>query len=96
MEWKDCKEEILQSKKEVGGEWRGLRSVNVKKDLRNEKVKKRKKRKEKKERQRWWRERVLYIYIYIYKYMRECMREVLDKYVVATSEEMGLLIPNSI
>ena len=40
MEWKDCKEEILQSKKEVGGEWRGLRSVNVKKDLRNEKVKK--------------------------------------------------------
>ena len=40
MERKDCKEEILQSKKEVGREWRGLRSVNVKKDSRNEKVKK--------------------------------------------------------
>ena len=90
MEWKDCKEEILQSKKEVGGEWRGLRSVNVKKDLRNEKVKKRKKRKEKKERQRWWRERVLYIYIYIY--MRECMREVLDEDVVVAWEEMRLWV----
>ena len=40
MERKDYKEEILQSKKEVGGEWRGLRSINVKKDSRNEKVKK--------------------------------------------------------
>ena len=56
MEWKDCKEEILQSKKEVGGEWRGLRSVNVKKDSRNEKVKKRDEDGEKKE---------FYIYIYI-------------------------------
>ena len=49
MERKDCKEEILQSKKEVGGEWRGLRSVNVKKDSRNEKVKKRDEDGEKKE-----------------------------------------------
>ena len=49
MERKDCKEEILQSKKEVVGEWRGLRSVNVKKDSRNEKVKKKDKDGEKKE-----------------------------------------------
>ena len=49
MERKDCKEEILQSKKEVGGEWRGLRSVNVKKDSINEKVKKRDEDGEKKE-----------------------------------------------
>ena len=49
MERKDCKEEILQSKKEVGGEWRGSRSVNVKKDSRNEKVNKRDEAGEKKE-----------------------------------------------
>ena len=44
MERKDCKEEILESKKEVGREWRGLRSVNVKNDSRNEKVKKKRRR----------------------------------------------------
>ena len=59
MERKDCKEEILQSKKEVGGEWRVLRSLNVKKDSINEKVKKRDEDGEKKE---------FYIYIYIYIY----------------------------
>ena len=57
MERKDCKEEILQSKKEVGGEWRGLRSINVKKDSRNEKVKK--KRDEDVEKKEF------YIYIYV-------------------------------
>ena len=56
MEWKDCKEEILLSTKEVGGEWRGLRSVNMKKDSRNEKVKKRDEDGEKKESSIYMRE----------------------------------------
>ena len=80
MERKDCKEEILQSKKEVGGEWRGLRSVNVKKDSRNEKVKKKKNRDEDGENKKF------------YIYMREYMREVLDEDVVAACEEMGLWV----
>ena len=65
MERKDCKEEILQSKKEVGGEWRGLRSVNVKKDSRNEKVKKRVEDGEKKE---------FYIYICVCVCVCVCVR----------------------
>ena len=73
MERKDCKEEILQSKKEVVGEWRGLRSVNMKKDSRNEKVKKK--------RQRCWKERVLYMCVCVC--VCECMHEVLDEDVVA-------------
>ena len=56
MERKDCKEEFLQSKNEVGGEWRGLRSVNVKKYSRNEKVKK-------KETKMLKRKSSLYIYV---------------------------------
>ena len=82
MERKDCKEEILQSKKEVGGEWRGLRSINVKKDSRNEKVKK--KRDEDVEKKEF--------YIYVCVCVCECMREVLDEDVVAACEEMGLWV----
>ena len=65
MKRKDYKEEILQSKKEVGGEWRGLRSINVTKDSRNEKVKKRDEDGEKKE---------FYIYIYIYICVNVCVK----------------------
>ena len=83
MERKDCKEEILQSKKEVGGEWRVLRSLNVKKDSINEKVKKRDEDGEKKE---------FYICVCVCVCMRECMREVLDEDVVAACEEMGLWV----
>ena len=87
MERKDCKEEILQSKNEVGGEWRGLRSVNVKKDSRNEKVKK-------KETKMLKRKSSLYIYVCVCVCVCvcECMREVLDEDVVATCEEMGLWV----
>ena len=83
MERKDCKKEILQSKKEVAGESRGLRSVNVKKDSRNEKVKKRDEDGEKKE---------FYIYVCVCVCMRESIREVLDEDVVAACEEMRLWV----
>ena len=65
MKRKDYKEEILQSKKEVGGEWRGLRSINVTKDSRNEKVKKRDEDGEKKE---------FYIYICVCVCVCACVR----------------------
>ena len=61
------------------GEWRGLRSVNVKNDSRNEKVKKRDEDGEKKE-------------FYIYMCVCVCMREVLDEDVVEACKEMGLWV----
>ena len=51
----------------------------MKKDSRNEEVKKRDEDGENKE-------------LYIYIYMRKCMREVLDEDVVAACEEMGLWV----